>query len=82
MQIHTACLLLFLWLGQLTSAFIQQETIKNLTIITDECRERIVSLGSVSQVDEMARVLGGAGQTVLRGGADDEDEVEDVSFIS
>jgi hypothetical protein len=80
MQIYTTSLLLFLGLGQLTSAFIQQETIRNLTIITDECRERIVSLGSVSQVDEMARVLGGAGQTVLRGGGDDEDEVEDVSF--
>ena len=60
---------------------------RNLTEITDECRERIVGDENavVGEVDEMARVLMGEGdQTVLRGGHDDEDEgeVEDVSLFS
>ncbi len=55
-------------------------TIRNLTAVTDECKERIVESGSVV-VDGMARVLGGvgAGQVVLGGG---DEEVEDVSLDS
>ena len=57
-------------------------TIRNLTAVTDECKDRIVESGGVV-IDEMARVLGGlgvrggAGQVVLNGG---DEEVEDVSF--
>jgi hypothetical protein len=63
---------------QLGWGLVTLDTIRNLTAVTDECKERIVQSGSVV-VDEMARVLGGigAGQVVLGGG---DEEVEDVSF--
>jgi len=51
------------------------QTIRNLTTLTDECKERVVESGAVV-VDQMARILGG--QVVLAGG--EEGEVEDVSF--
>ncbi len=55
------------------------DTIRNLTKVTDECKERVVESGGVV-VDAMVRGLGGirvgAGQVVLGGG---EEEVEDVS---
>jgi len=51
------------------------QTIRNLTALTDECKERIVESGVV--VDQMARILG---QVVF--GGQDEGEVEDVSFVS
>jgi hypothetical protein len=51
------------------------QTIRNLTALTDESKERIVESGTVV-VDQLARVLGG--QLVLGGG--DEEEVEDVSI--
>jgi hypothetical protein len=56
------------------------DTIRNLTAVTDECKERIVESGNVV-VEGMPRVLGGvgAGQVVLGGG---DEEVEDVSFES
>ena len=50
------------------------QTIRNLTVLTDECKDMIVDSGGVV-VDELARVLGG-GQVVLNS---DEEEVEDVS---
>ena len=50
------------------------QTIRNLTALTDECKDMIVDSGGVV-VDELARVLGG-GQVVMNSG---EDEVEDVS---
>jgi hypothetical protein len=69
-------------------ALLTLQTMRNLTEITEECRERIVGaeLDVVGEVDGMARVLMGVeDQTVLRGGHDedegeDEGEVEDVSF--
>jgi homospermidine synthase len=49
--------------------------------VTNECRERITSLGEVEggrvQIDPMVRVLGG--QAVLSGDDDDGEEIEDVS---
>jgi len=60
------------------------QTIRNLTVVTDECRERITGTGVVGsgeaaiEIDEMARVLGGGGQVVLRGGEDDGEEVEET----
>jgi hypothetical protein len=61
------------------SALVTLQTIRNLTTLTDECKDRIVESGNV-MVDGMARVLGGVqvGQVVLDGGGDEE-EVEDVS---
>lgn len=54
------------------------DTIRNLTKVTDECKERVVESGGV--VDAMVRGLGGIGvgegQVVFGGG----EEVEDVSF--
>jgi hypothetical protein len=63
---------------QLCWGLVTLDTIRNLTAVTDECKERIVESGSVV-VDEMARVLSGvgAGQVVLGGG---DEEVEDVSL--
>jgi uncharacterized protein GlcG (DUF336 family) len=64
------------------SGLVTLQTIRNLTAVTDECKERIVEGGGVV-IDEMARVLGGLGvrggssQLVLNGG---DEEVEDVSF--
>jgi hypothetical protein len=49
------------------------QTTRNLTTLTDECKDMIVDSGGVV-VDELARVLGG-GQVVLNSG----EEVEDVS---
>ncbi|KAH8781530.1 hypothetical protein F5882DRAFT_406357 [Hyaloscypha sp. PMI_1271] len=49
------------------------QTIRNLTTLTDECKDMIVDSGGVV-VDELARVLGG-GQVVLNSG---EEEVEDA----
>lgn len=59
-------------------ALITLDTIRNLTKVTDECKERVVESGGVV-VDAMVRGLGGisAGQVVLGGG---DEEVEDVSF--
>jgi hypothetical protein len=61
---------------QLCWGLVTLDTIRNLTAVTDECKERIVESGSVV-VEEMARMLGGvgAGQMVLGGG---DEEVEDV----
>jgi hypothetical protein len=75
-------LLISLVFAQLISGLVTLQTIRNLTAVTDECKERIVeSRGVVA--DEMSRVLsgtgvvGGAGQVVLYSG--DDEEVEDVS---
>jgi len=59
------------------SGLVTLQTIRNLTAVTDECKERIVESGGVT-VDGMARVLGGVGGQVILGGGDEE-EVEDVS---
>jgi hypothetical protein len=84
-------LLIALSLGQLIVGLVTLQTIRNLTGVTDECRERILESGGVSGnagevvIDEMARVLGGVGvgggQAVLRGDGDGE-EVEDVSSLT
>ncbi|TVY55293.1 hypothetical protein LCER1_G004399 [Lachnellula cervina] len=48
----------------------------NLTVITDECREHIVDESEVvGEVDDIARVLMGD-QRMLKGGNEDEDEME------
>jgi hypothetical protein len=86
-------LLIALSLGQLIVGLVTLQTIRNLTEVTDECRERILESGSVSGnagevvIDEMARVLGGVGvgggQAVLRGDGDgDGEEVENVSSVT
>ncbi|TVY27865.1 hypothetical protein LHYA1_G003078 [Lachnellula hyalina] len=65
--------------AHLTCALLTLQTMRNLTVITDECREHIVD-GSetLGEVDEMARALMGD-QRLLRGGNEDEHgmEVED-----
>ncbi|PMD53727.1 uncharacterized protein K444DRAFT_618914 [Hyaloscypha bicolor E] len=58
---------------QLIAGLVTLQTIRNLTTLTDECKDMIVDSGGVV-VDELARVLGG-GQVVLNSG----EEVEDVS---
>jgi len=70
-------------------ALLTLQTMRNLTEITDECRERIVGAEIGGSVvigeDPMVRVLGGVGggQTVLRGGHDEDDgEVEDTVAAS
>jgi len=79
-----AALALTTWC-HLTSALLSFDAMRNLTELTDECRSRILEVGSIDgveiEVDAMAAVLNGGGQsqTVLRGG-DEEGEVEDVSF--
>lgn len=76
-------LLLFLALlgGHLTHALITLQTIRNLTELTDDCRERIagITVEGLVEIDEMARVLGGTQQVTLTGGDEDGDEVEVVS---
>ncbi|CZR58087.1 uncharacterized protein PAC_07977 [Phialocephala subalpina] len=54
------------------------ETIRDLTKLTDELRERILETGPASRVerDPMVEVLGG--QRVLGGGDEDGDDIEDV----
>jgi hypothetical protein len=66
---------------QLCWGLVTLDTIRNLTAVTDECKERIVESGSVV-VEEMARMLGGvgAGQMVLGGG--DEGEVMLCCFVT
>jgi hypothetical protein len=73
--------LLLLGFAGLGEALITLETIRNLTSTTDECRGRITALGTVQEVDPMARALGGVSQVVVSGGAGggDEEEVEVVS---
>lgn len=63
------------------SGLVTLQTIRNLTALTDECKERIVESGNVAH--GIAGMLGGfgrgAGQVVFGGGEGDGDEVEDVS---
>lgn len=77
MQTPFLSLLIVLGFVQLISGLVTLQTIRNLTALTDEYKERIVESGNV-MVDGMARVLGGAGQVVLSGG--DGEEVEDASI--
>jgi hypothetical protein len=56
-------------------AFLTHESIRNLTILTDGCRERITD---GEDGENVVQVLGG-GQVVLQSGHEDGDEVEDVS---
>jgi hypothetical protein len=69
--------------GHLTHALITLQTIRNLTELTDDCRERItgITVEGLVEIDEMARVLGRTQQVMLTGGDEDEDgdEVEVVS---
>ena len=67
--------------GHLTLALITLQTIRNLTELTDDCRERItgVTVEGPVEIDEMARVLGGTQQVMLTGRDEDGDEVEVVS---
>ena len=59
-------------------ALVTLQTIRNLTTLTDEAKDRVVESGAVV-VDQMARILGG--QVMLGGGEEGEEgEVEDVSF--
>lgn len=70
--------------AHLTCALLTFQTMGNLTVITDECREHIVDESEVvGEVDDIARVLMGD-QRMLRGGNEDEDEmeIEDVSHLS
>jgi len=92
MQTHLLLsLMITLTLCQLIAGLVTLQTIRNLTEVTDECRERILESwsGSVSGgevegavIDEMARVLGGVGGQVVLTVDGDKEEVEDVSFIS
>jgi hypothetical protein len=74
--------LLLLCINHLTPIFalVTLQTIRNLTIVTNECRDRITSSGGVEggrvEIDPMVQVLGG--QAVLSGD-DDGEEIEDVS---
>jgi len=76
-------LLVALSLCHLIAGLVTLQTIRNLTEVSNECRERIVGSrgeGEIERVviDEMARVLGGiGGQAILRGDGDGED-VEDT----
>lgn len=76
---HISPHLLFpLIFAQLSWGLVTLDTIRNLTEVTDECKERVVESGVV--VDAMVRGMGGdgaGGQVVFGGG---EEEVEDVSF--
>jgi hypothetical protein len=78
--------LMLVYGGQVISALVTLQTMRNLTVLTRECKEKIVGSGEVDGglVDEMARVLGGVGgeQVLLRGGDEDGGEVEDVSAFS
>jgi hypothetical protein len=80
MQLSPYLLVALSFFLQLSWGLVTLDTIRNLTTVTNECKERIVESGSVV-VDGMARVLGGvgAGQVVLGGG---DEEVEDVSLDS
>jgi hypothetical protein len=74
---HYLSLLLLIALSlilQPIAGLVTLQTIRNLTTLTDECKDMIVDSGGVV-VDELARVLGG-GQVVMNSG---KDEVEDVS---
>ena len=83
---YTSLLLALLGCSQVIEALVTLDTIRNLTITTDECRERILESGKVDlgdgDVDGMVRALDGfAGQEILSGhggNGEDGDEVEDV----
>ena len=83
MHIYYLLSLLLLCINHLTPicALVTLQTIRNLTTVTNECRERITSSGDVEgvrvEIDPMVRVLGG--QAVLSGDDDDGEEIEDVS---
>jgi len=83
MHVYYLLSLLLLCINHLTPicALVTLQTIRNLTTVTNECRERITSSGDVEgvrvEIDPMVRVLGG--QAVLSGDDDDGEEIEDVS---
>jgi hypothetical protein len=57
------------------SAFLTHESMRNLTSLTEDCRERITA---EEESEAVVQVLGG-GQVVLQSEHGDRDEVEDVS---
>ncbi|KAF8862939.1 hypothetical protein BDZ45DRAFT_645627 [Acephala macrosclerotiorum] len=75
-------------LNQVTG-LVTLETIRDLTKLTDELREKILETGPAAaaverqrergmEVDPMVAVLGGRGQVVMSGGDEDGDDIEDV----
>ena len=80
MKLPSLLPLLCLSLNQVifVAGLVTLETIRDLTKLTDELRERILETGPASRVerDPMVEVLGG--QRVLGGGDEDGDDIEDV----
>jgi len=74
-----ACLITLALSSQLIAALVTLETVRNLTVVTDECRERIV--GRIGAGDGHG-IAGMREQFVFASRGEDEDdggEVEDVS---
>jgi hypothetical protein len=86
MHVYYLLSLLLFCINHLTPicALVTLQTIRNLTTVTNECRERITSSRDVEggrvEIDPMVQVLGG--QAVLSGDDDDGEEIEDVRLVT